>query len=246
MTAPPNRWLLPEYRLSCLCRNRQIDAIVRLIAAVNPNLMSVNSDYQLYAWAVMSHAINAVIPEQVWTWINSAESDVDIGDIDTHNGNGEGLYEKFEKTYEIVVCPIESQSKAQKILKSKKTNAEQQIQEQTVQTILKQIIKDIKVSEIMSNAMEYYSGLICAPLLNYKIVRFSNESAVSEVRTKVIARLQRKYKRRYDIKFTKLSNASKPSSLLCGFVPLNDPKSYVLDMSEDKKSFDPSPLLREI
>ncbi len=67
--------------------------------------------------------------------------------------------------------------------------------------------------------VEYVSpSLRALKLLNYKIFRFTNETAIDCVRTKIIAKIQRKYKGKYDISFNALSSASSPSYWLCGYV----------------------------
>eukprot|EP01084_Bolivina_argentea_P169424 293709_1 len=93
MIQQPNKWLLNEYKLSNICRNRQINAIVRLIekqykriAENNPNLINkMNINYQMYDWSIMNHAINQCIPNEVWQFLNSDQSNIDINNNNITN-----------------------------------------------------------------------------------------------------------------------------------------------------------------
>ncbi len=176
--------------------------------------------------------------------MNSADSNQNIDDIKADNG----LYDAFDSTFELAISPLYADKKSggsasKTKLRGKQTGAQQKILEQRIRSILEEVIKNIRQDEIASNGVEYISPWLPAPLLNFKILRFSNTAASTCVRTKVVAKIQRKYKGKYDIRFNKLSCASIPAYCLCGFVPINDQKSYVLDVQNGQD--DISNIIRE-
>eukprot|EP01084_Bolivina_argentea_P007699 14465_1 len=94
---------------------------------------------------------------------------------------------------------------------------------------MEEILKNIRQDEEVSNGFEF-SQLLPAPYLNYKIFRFSNATAISFVKTKIISKIRRKYRNKFNISFNKLSSSSIASQSLCGYIPLHEEKKIILDL----------------
>ena len=247
ISLPPNPWLLDEYFLSNLCINRQINGICRQIktkykkiSSNNLNLIKkLNTNYQLYQWTIMNIAINQIIPKEVWTWIDSLDDNGSDSDIDEeleneNTINGE-LYNAYHRTFELTVSPFIDHDDKYLQIKSRAnpTETEKKILEQSIRAIMEDILKDIRQDIIISPGREFESPWLPPPLLNYKILRFQNDSAIRLVRTKIIHKFTSKYRNKYIISFKPLSKATWQSWSLCGYIPVNEQKPF--NITSDRK-----------